>query len=157
MSHMISSLNSLVLKVPMKSRILAATVPALLFLSSSGPALALDGEPFIHDPSTVVECGGKYYTWGTGGSGLVSDDGWIWHSGARVPGGAAPDLIHIGDRYYMSYASSGGGLGGNHASAIHVKWSKTLDTNSTDYAWNDDQVVASSDGLEDCDAIDPGF
>src|ERR1019366_10826202 len=112
MSHMISSLNSLVLKVPMKSRILAATVPALLFLSSSGPALALDGEPYIHDPSTVLQCDGKDYTWGTGGSALVSDDGWTWHSGARVQAGAAPDLIHIGDRYYMAYSSSGGGLGG---------------------------------------------
>jgi len=141
----------------MKSRILAATVPALLFLSSSGLALALEGEPYIHDPSTVVECDGKYYTWGTGGNPLVSDDGWIWHTGARVQAGAAPDLIHIGDRYYMAYASSGGGLGGGHASSIHVKWSKTLDPNSPDYGWKDDQVVASSDGVELCDAIDPGF
>ena len=141
----------------MKSHILAATVPALLFLASAGPALALDGEPYIHDPSTVLECDGKYYCWGTGGSGLVSDDGWTWHSGARVQAGAAPDLIHIGDRYYMAYASSGGGLGGGHASTIRVKWSKTLDPNSPDYAWNDDHIVASSDGIEDCDAIDPGF
>ena len=80
--------------------------------------------------------------------------------GTAEPGfraGAAPDLIHIGDRYYMAYASSGGGLGGGHASTIRVKWSKTLDPNSPDYAWNDDHVVASSDGIEDCDAIDPGF
>ncbi len=142
----------------MKSRILAATIPALLFLSPSGPALALDGEPYIHDPSTVVLCDGKYYTFGTGGGGLVSDDGWTWHSGTRVSGvGAAPDLIHIGDRYYMAYASSGGGLGGGHASAIHVMWTKTLDPNSPDYKFNDNTVVASSDGVEDCDAIDPGF
>ncbi len=141
----------------MKSHVLAATVPALFSLWLSSPALALDGEPYIHDPSTVLECGGKYYTWGTGGSALVSDDGWTWHSGARVQAGAAPDLIHIGDRYYMAYASSGGGLGGGHASTIHVKWSKTLDPSSPDYGWNDDHVVASSDGIEDCDAIDPGF
>ena len=141
----------------MKSHILALTVPALLFLSSSAPALAVNGEPGIHDPSTVLECDGKYYTWGTGGSALVSDDGWTWRSGARVQAGAAPDLVHIGDRYYMAYASSGGGLGGGHASTIRVKWSKTLDPASPDYAWNDDHVVASSDGIEDCDAIDPGF
>ena len=142
----------------MKSRILAATVPAMLFLCSSGPALAVDGEPYIHDPSTVVLCDGKYYTFGTGGGGLVSDDGWTWHSGTRVPGvGAAPDLIHVGDRYYMAYASSGGGLGGGHASAIHVMWNKTLDPQSPEYAFNDNTVVASSDGVEDCDAIDPGF
>ncbi len=142
----------------MKSIILAVAAPALLSLWLSSPALALDGEPYIHDPSTVVLCDGKYYTFGTGGGGLVSDDGWTWHSGTRVNGvGAAPDLIHIGDRYYMSYASSGGGLGGGHASAIHVMWSKTLDPKSPDYKFNDNTVVASSDGVEDCDAIDPGF
>src|SRR5579863_232770 len=141
----------------MKSQILTASVSALLSLGLSSPAWALDGEPYIHDPSTVVECNGKYYAWGTGGTGLVSDDGWTWHAGARVQAGAAPDLIHIGDRYYMAYASSGGGLGGGHASTIRVKWSKTLDPNSPDYAWNEDHVVASSDGVEDCDAIDPGF
>jgi len=142
----------------MKIRILAAAVHALLFFFTSGPALAVDGEPYIHDPATVTLCDGKYYTFGTGGVGLVSDDGWTWRSGTRVPGvGAAPDLLHIGDRYYMAYSSSGGGLGGGHASAIHVMWSKTLDTNSPDYKFNDNTVVASSDGIEDCDAIDPGF
>ena len=142
----------------MKSRIFLTAVgfrPA--FTRQPNLALALDGEPGIHDPSTVLQCDGKYYTWGTGGSALVSDDGWTWHAGARVQAGAAPDLIHIGDRYYMAYASSGGGLGGNHASTIRVKWSKTLDPASPDYLWNDDHVVASSDGNEDCDAIDPGF
>ena len=42
------------------------------------PSLALDGQVGIHDPSTVVECDGKYYVWGTGGSGLVSkDESWV--------------------------------------------------------------------------------
>jgi arabinan endo-1,5-alpha-L-arabinosidase len=141
----------------MKSRFLAGAFTTLLTIWSSGQASALDGEPFIHDPSTVLQCDGKYYCWGTGGSGLVSEDGWTWHGGARVQAGAAPDLIHIGDCYYMAYASSGGGLGGNHASTIRVKWSKTLDPGSPDYGWNDDHVVAASNGVEDCDAIDPGF
>jgi arabinan endo-1,5-alpha-L-arabinosidase len=141
----------------MKSPNVATVAICLLCASLSRPAMALDGEPYIHDPSTVLFCDGKYYTWGTSGAGLVSDDGWTWHSGARVQGGAAPDLIHISDRYYMAYATSGGGLGGGHASSIRVKWSKTLDPSSPDYGWNDDHVVASSDGIEDCDAIDPGF
>ena len=34
------------------------------------------GQPYIHDPSTLAECNGKYYTFGTGGGGLISDDGW---------------------------------------------------------------------------------
>jgi arabinan endo-1,5-alpha-L-arabinosidase len=142
----------------MKSFSLVAAIPGLLSLWLSSPALALDGEPYIHDPSTVIECNGKYYTFGTGGGGLVSDDGWTWHSATRVQGpGAAPDLIHLGDRYYMAYATSGGGLGGGHASAIRVMWSKTLDPKSPDYGFQDNNIVASSDGIEDCDAIDPGF
>ncbi len=41
----------------MKHRLVAAIV--LLLVS---PVLALDGQPGIHDPSTVVMHGGRYYT-----------------------------------------------------------------------------------------------
>ena len=142
----------------MKSRILISAITTLLFLSVSGPALAQVGKPYIHDPSTIVQCDGKYYTFGTGGGGLISDDGWTWHGGAVRPGGGvAPDIIHIGDRYYVSYAKGGGGLAGGHASNVHVMWTKTLDPQSPDFGFKDDTVVASSDGVEDCDAIDPAF
>lgn len=143
----------------MKSRILIiAAVSLVLSVGEPKSAFALDGEPWIHDPSTVLLCDGKYYTYGTGGSGLVSDDGWTWHSGARLPiGGAAPDIIHIGDRYYMAIAVTGGGLGGGHAGGVRVMWSRTLNTNSVDYGFKDNTVVATSDGAEDCDAIDPSF
>jgi arabinan endo-1,5-alpha-L-arabinosidase len=40
---------------------------------------------------------------------------------------------------------------------IYVMWTKTLDPNSLDFGFHDETVVASSDGVEDCDAIDPGF
>ena len=77
------------------------------------PASALDGEPYIHDPSTIMQCDGKYYTFGTGGGGLMSDDGWTWHSGAVRPGGGvAPDVIKIGDRYYVTYAQGRRRIGG---------------------------------------------
>ena len=29
-------------------------------------AAAQVGAPYIHDPSTIMECDGKYYTFGTG-------------------------------------------------------------------------------------------
>ena len=142
----------------MKSRILAAVVPSLLFVWACGEALALEGDVFIHDPSTVIQCDGKFYTYGTGGGGLISDDGWTWRRGAVRPGGGlAPDAIHIGDRYFVSYASGGGGLAGGHAGKIRVMWSKTLDPQSPDFGFHDDTVVASTDGVEDCDAIDPAF
>jgi arabinan endo-1,5-alpha-L-arabinosidase len=143
----------------MKSSILAAT----FFLAAAVPTLsaqapALDGEPYIHDPSTVAFSDGKFFTFGTGGGGLMSEDGWTWHTGAVRPGGgAAPDVIKIGDRYYVAYGSTGGGLNGGHAGTIHVMWTKSLDPKSPDFKFNDDSVVASSDGVEDCDAIDPSL
>ncbi len=69
----------------------------------------------------------------------------------------APDVIHIGDRYYVSYATGGGGLAGGHASLVHMMSSKTLDPKSPDFGFKDNTIVASSDGAEDCDAIDPAF
>jgi arabinan endo-1,5-alpha-L-arabinosidase len=107
---------------------------------------ALDGQIGIHDPSTIMFCDGKYYTYGTGGSPLVSDDGWTWRRGvtpART--GAAPDVIHIGDRYYM------------YISGITMIWSKTLDTNSPDYKWEDGGSIAGYESPDDfINPIDPG-
>jgi arabinan endo-1,5-alpha-L-arabinosidase len=140
----------------MKSSISA--VLALLCFFTCSQALAVDGEPYIHDPSTVLFSDGKYYTFGTGGGGLISDDGWTWHPGAVRPGGGvAPDIIKIGDRYYVAYAVGGGGMSGGHASNIKVMWTKTLDPKSPDFGYHDETIVASSNGVEDCDAIDPAF
>ena len=49
------------------------------------PALALDGDIIIHDPATVIEEGGRYYTYGTGNGLpiLSSDDGWTWRRACR--------------------------------------------------------------------------
>jgi len=86
----------------MKTRFLAIIISGLILFCFSCLALALEGEPYIHDPSTITLCNGKFYTFGTGQGGLISDDGWTWHSGAVRPGGGvAPDIIHIGDRYRL--------------------------------------------------------
>ena len=119
------------------------------------------GAPFIHDPATVAECNGKYYTWGTGGSGLVSEDGWVWTNGERIANvGAAPDMLKIGDRYLLAYSTTGGGLGGGHAGTIVTCWAKTLDPSSPDYGFPaaaERKTVAYSLSDEDCDAIDAGL
>jgi arabinan endo-1,5-alpha-L-arabinosidase len=142
----------------MKFRALAIMVLTLFSLCLSCQAQALSGKPYIHDPSTIMPCDGKYYTFGTGGGGLISDDGWTWNPGAVRPGGGvAPDVIHIGDRYYVTYARGGGGLAGGHASNVRVMWTKTLDPKSPDFGFKDDTIIATSDGIEDCDAIDPAF
>jgi arabinan endo-1,5-alpha-L-arabinosidase len=48
-------------------------------------------------------------------------------------------------------------MSGGHASNVKVMWTKTLDPKSPDFAYHDVGVVASSNGIEDCDAIDPAF
>ncbi|MBQ5364965.1 MAG: hypothetical protein IIU49_02735, partial [Spirochaetales bacterium] len=68
-----------------KTALSGLTALTALFLSIV--ASAQIGSPYIHDPSTVVECDGKYYTFGTGSGGLISEDGWNWHSGGVRPGG----------------------------------------------------------------------
>ena len=44
----------------------------LAALTLSVAANAQVGAPYIHDPSTLAECDGKWYTFGTGGGGLIS-------------------------------------------------------------------------------------
>ncbi len=142
----------------MKSRNKILGAAALLTVLVIGTAVAQIGKPFIHDPSTIMECEGKYYTFGTRGGGLISEDGWTWNSGGVRPGGgAAPDVIKIGDRYLIAYGATGGGLGGGHNGKILTMWNKTLDPNSPDFEYSEAIVVASSDGIEDNDAIDPGL
>ena len=137
--------------------LMKTTVGALVLLLASVSASAQTGNPYIHDPSSIVECDGKYYTFGTGSGGLISEDGWTWNPGAVRPGGgAAPDAIKIGDRYLVIYGTTGGGTGGGHASAIMTMWNKTLDPNSPDFGYSEAVKVAESLIDEDFNAIDPG-
>lgn len=140
----------------MKTSMKILSLAAFALISVS--ALAQEGQPWIHDPSTIMECDGKYYTFGTGGGGLISEDGWNWYGGAVRPGGgAAPDAMKIGDRYLIAYSATGGGLGGGHAGRVLTMWNKTLDPNSPDFAYTEAIEVAASEMDEDCDAIDAGL
>jgi len=136
------------------------------------PANALDGEIIVHDPSTVIADGGRYYTYGTGNGlpVLTSDDGWTWKRAgslmSAVPGGKAgpdvlakggnntwaPDIIHIGDKFFVYYSAPGT----QPKSAIGLLIGRTLDPQSPDYKWEDGGPVVWSDGIEDSNAIDPG-
>ena len=130
----------------------------LLCVAFTSIVTAQVGWPFIHDPSTITECDGKYYTFGTRGGGLISDDGYRWDSGGVRPGGgAAPDVVKIGSRYLVVYGATGGGLGGGHNGKILTMWNNTLDPKSANFKYSEAIVVASSDGVEDNDAIDPGL
>lgn len=137
-------------------RIKTIGLTVFLVASIAQTITAQIGKPFIHDPSTIVEDNGKYYTFGTGGAGLISEDGWKWNSGAVRPGGgAAPDALKIGDRFLIVYGATGGG--GDHRGAILTMWNKTLDPKSPDFKYTEPVVVATSDGYEENDSIDPGL
>ena len=126
---------------------------ALFALGSS--ALALDGPIGIHDPSTLIQCDGRFYVYGTGGNPLVSDDGWTWRSGAVPPDtGLAPDVIRLGDRYFMYVAHN---VGGQPRAEITMSSNQTLDPASPVFKWENRVVVATTDGVEDCNGIDPGL
>jgi arabinan endo-1,5-alpha-L-arabinosidase len=152
------------------SRISPFVITALCVLAVR--VLALDGQPGLHDPSTVIVENGKYYVYATG-VGLpvsISDDGWTWRRAGgvmqAVPGGKpgpdviarggnntwAPDLIRVGDKYFLYYSAPGT----QPKSAIGLLVGKTLDPESPDYAWEDAGPVVWSDGVEDSNAIDPG-
>jgi len=154
------------------ARLLGAAVAVAALLLTSSPVGALDGEVRLHDPSTVIQAGGKFYVYGTG-AGLpayASDDGWTWRRAGQVmqavPGGKpgpeviakggnntwAPDIIRSGDRYFLYYSAPGA----QPKSAIGLLVGKTLDPASPDYKWEDAGPVVWSDGVEDCNAIDPG-
>ena len=151
----------------MTYRLVAAI--ALLLVS---PVLALDGQPGMHDPSTVVVHDGKFYVYATG-SGLpiaISDDGWSWRRSGTLmqalPGGRpgaavlarggnntwAPDVIRSGDKYFIYYSAPGT----QPKSAIGLLVGRTLDPGAPDYKWEDAGPVVWSDGVEDSNAIDPG-
>ena len=123
------------------SRISGIAVAAACALAV--PIVALDGQPGMHDPSTVIVENGKYYVYATG-AGLpmsISDDGWSWRRAGSVmqavPGGKpgpdviarggnntwAPDLIRLGDKYFLYYSAPGT----QPKAAIGLLVGKTLD------------------------------
>ena len=151
-------------------RLLVAGAAAALLPVS--PMRALDGQPGLHDPSTVIAHDGRFYVYATG-AGLpiaISDDGWTWRRAGTLmqtlPGGRpgpdvlarggnntwAPDGIRSGDKYFVYYSAPGT----QPKAAIGLLVGPTLDPDSPDYTWEDGGPVVWSDGVEDSNAIDPG-
>ena len=138
----------------MRLSVLASLIMVLFAVS----AQAQQGNVYIHDPSTVIKCDGKYYTFGTGQGGLMSEDGWTWTDGAvRTGGGVAPDVIKIGDRYLVAYSAGYPGTEGKVRGVITTMWTKTLDPSSPDFGYTEPELVAWAGDDEDCWAIDPAF
>ncbi len=127
----------------------------------------------VHDPSTIIECDGEYWTFytGQGVGSWHSKDLTNWVAGPRVfaaapawvpenvPGhrGAdfwAPDVAKIGDRYVLFYAASSFG---KNTSAIGVAFNPTLNPAAPNFKWTDQGMVIKSGQGTDYNAIDPAI
>jgi arabinan endo-1,5-alpha-L-arabinosidase len=126
----------------------------------------------IHDPSTILKAGDKYYCFSTGMGvqALVSDDLMKWRIAKPlfeeppqwvndvVPRHRghfwAPDVIKVGDRYLVYYSVS---AFGKRTSAIALASSPTLDQDDPNYEWTDHGIVVQTNEDSDHNAIDPGL
>src|SRR5208283_3840053 len=127
-------------------------------------------QTFIHDPSTIVKDGNRFYIFGTGpGIRTKSSPDLIhWTNGESVftyppawttnavPGYSgqawAPDVIHLNGKFYLYYAVS---TWGKQVSAIGLATSPTLDRSATNYFWTDCGPVITSGTNSPFNAIDP--
>jgi len=157
----------------LRARRLAGLV-LLLVAGLAAPAYALQGALVIHDPSTIVKSGGKYWVFGTGdgiacksSTDLISwtDErsvytktaypGWI---NTKVPGFAgtfwAPECKFMNGQYYLYYSCS---TFGSQVSTIGLATNPTLDPTSPSYKWTDQGEVISSNASTVANAIDPAL
>ena len=124
-----------------------------------------------HDPSTIVKCRDEYWVFCTGHDlpGYHSKDLRAWESGPRaitnappwaaeaVPQNSghdfwAPDIIHLGDCYFLYFAVS---TWGKNTSAIGLATNPTLDPDDSRYRWTDQGIVVQSHATNDFNTIDP--
>ncbi|MCB2379055.1 family 43 glycosylhydrolase [Hymenobacter sp. BT635] len=146
----------------------------IVFWSLSGSAAyALQGLTGVHDPSTIVKEGNKYWIFATGQGiySMYSTDLVNWTPGPRavfvnnaypswintkVPGFQgnfwAPECIFMNGKYYLYYSCS---TFGSKVSAIGLATNVTLDPASPNYRWEDQGEVISSNANSAANAIDP--
>jgi arabinan endo-1,5-alpha-L-arabinosidase len=127
----------------------------------------------VHDPSTIVKCDDEYWCFYTsrGIQSWHSTDLLHWQAGPRtfsetpawvpeaVPGHFgndfwAPDVAHVGDKYFLYYAAS---AFGKNTSAIGVATNSTLNPKDPQYKWTDGGLVIKSTTQDDFNAIDPAI
>jgi len=132
----------------------------------------LTGVTEIHDPSSIVTCGERYWVFGTG-RGIISRHSTNlveWHAGPPVftnsptwasdwvPGHRgrfwAPDIIRVRDRYLLYYSVS---TWGSRQSGIGLVSTRSLDPQSPDYRWEDHGSVIKTTTNNAFNAIDPSM
>jgi arabinan endo-1,5-alpha-L-arabinosidase len=130
----------------------------------------LGGVTFIHDPSTIVQEGDRYYCFGTG-PGISSRSSrdlihwessapvfrqlpdWTWDVSPQFDGRLwAPDIIRLDGRWFLYYSVSGWG---KQDSAIGLATSPALRPGATNHVWTDaGRLLASTNGSP-YNTIDP--
>jgi arabinan endo-1,5-alpha-L-arabinosidase len=131
---------------------------------------APEWDTFIHDPSTIVQDGARYYVFGTGPGirSKSSSDLRHWTNGPAVfrplpawtfrtvPGFRgycwAPDVLRVGGKFLLYYAVS---TWGKQVSAIGLATNPTLDPSAENYHWTDCGPVLVSTNGSPFNAIDP--
>ncbi len=125
-----------------------------------------------HDPSTIIKCKDRYYSFSTG-QGILSKssaDKVFWSPGPQVfnsvpawttnavPGfdGTfwAPDIQFFNNKYYLYYSVSSWG---SQVSAIGLATSPTLDPTDPTYQWTDQGIVIQSTNGSAYNTIDPAL
>lgn len=128
--------------------------------------------PDVHDPVMAMEDGVYYmFTTGFGVNMMSSTDLKEWKKEESplnpipewtkelVPAYKghtwAPDIVKVGDKWYLYYSCS---TFGKNISVIGVATNKTLNPESPDYKWVDlGAVIRSQPGINDWNAIDPNI
>ncbi|MCS7089784.1 MAG: arabinan endo-1,5-alpha-L-arabinosidase [Verrucomicrobiota bacterium] len=150
------------------------------FLSCWTPGIGISAETVpvpagytrIHDPSTVVESGGRWWVFGTGRgiTSLWSSNRVHWLQGPPVfrepPVWAAewvpdhrfrywaPDVVRIGDRYYLYYSVS---TWGSRQSGIGLAVGRVLTPDVFAHDWHDVGPVIRTTPSDNYNAIDPAL
>lgn len=126
----------------------------------------------IHDPSTIIKEGDRYWVFGTGPGVRVSysDDRVTWHrTGAifardQYPAWItdvaadqkghfwAPDVIYHDGRFLVYYSVSSFG---KNTSAIALVTTPTLDPDADNFGWTDQGIVIQTRHGDKYNAIDP--
>jgi len=132
--------------------------------------LPLEGQTFIHDPSTIVKDSNQFYIFGTGPGirSKSSPDLIRWTNGVSVfsappawttqavPGFGgyiwAPDILQLNGKFYLYYSVS---TFGKHVSAIGLATNPTLNPAATNYLWTDCGPVIQSTNTSPFNTIDP--
>jgi hypothetical protein len=152
---------------------LGFSVVLLAFLGRGAAQIPLQGDFFVHDPSPMIKCNGRYYIYFTGQniSSISSPDKTNWSAGPSVFNGTnspawttnavpgftgffwAPDVVSLNGGYYLYYAVS---TFGSQVSAIGLATNSTLDPGAPGYEWVDQGPVIQSGSGVNYNAIDPG-